>query len=113
VAHVGIAVDGRVVRVAVRPVLLADDGVGEPASGASGDEVLGRVESVAEEVRNGSFAAGFYADLSQGMAGRQWRDAVAAFRAGGLRALLQKARRLRTRHVRAALRAVRRRLTGG
>lgn len=110
VVHVGIGAGGRPVRVALRPVLLAGDGVGELPDEAAARDILDRVDAVAHEIADGTFAGRFHDDLSQGLAGRQLRDAVVAFRAGGVRGIAAKLRRMRWRHVRASVIAVRRRL---
>ena len=110
VVHVGIGAGGRPVRVALRPVLLAADGVGVLPDEAGARDILDRVDAVAREIADGTFAERFHDDLSHGLAARQLRDAVVAFRAGGVRALVAKLRRLRWRHVHASIIAVRRRL---
>jgi len=95
--------DGSLARVEVRPVLLGESGFGEVPPPEMSRTILGRFQSLSEELADGSAARLFYDDLSHGLARLYIRDASAAFRASGLRGLIRKAGRIRMRHIRRAV----------
>ena len=95
--------NGGLARVEVRPLLLGESGFGEVPSPEMSRTILGRFESLSEELADGSAERLFYDDLSHGLARLYIRDASAAFRSSGLRGLIRKAGRIRMRHIRRAV----------
>ncbi|HKV03872.1 MAG TPA: CapA family protein [Candidatus Acidoferrales bacterium] len=94
---------GKLARVEVRPVLLAQSGFGEAPSCEMGRVILERFSDLSAEIRSGTSGRRFYDDVSPGLLPLYLRDARAAFRESGLRGLARKASRLRVRHLRRLL----------
>jgi Bacterial capsule synthesis protein PGA_cap len=93
---------GRLVRVEVCPVFLAENGFGERPSPQAGRQILERFRSLSAELADGSAKDLFYRDLSPGLLRLYARDARAAFRESGVRGLARKISRVRVRHIRRA-----------
>jgi len=94
-----LSASGALVRLEVRPVCLDESGFGQVPGAEKKQEMLARFGGLSTEIENGSYERLFYHDVSQGLARLYMRDARAAFRAGGIRGLASKARRVRLRHV--------------
>jgi hypothetical protein len=95
----GLSAKGALVRLEVRPVWLDESGFGKIPSAEKKQEMLARFRSLCAELDDSSYERLFYQDVSKGLARLYMRDARAAFRAGGIRGLARKARRVRLRHV--------------
>jgi poly-gamma-glutamate synthesis protein (capsule biosynthesis protein) len=91
---------GELIGLQVRPVFIDESGFGVIPSQEIGREILRRFCQFSEELADGSFEANFYKDVSRGLLGLYTRDVSAAYRAAGVRGLVQKAGRIRVRHVR-------------
>jgi stage V sporulation protein B len=100
VALLGLDADGRPARIAYEALVLGADGVAVCATGEARERVCERVERVAREVADGSYRSAFYGDTSGGFLWKQVRDTRAALRAGGLRGVRAKIKRMRPRHFR-------------
>ncbi len=99
-----LAVDsyGKLARVEVRPVFLAESGFGERPSPHTSRQILERFRSLSNEFANGSATQLFYRDVSPGLLRLYVRDARAAFRESGVAGLARKIGRVRGRHLRRA-----------
>lgn len=97
----GITAEGALASVAVHPVELDPEGWGR--AGAGDGTIIGRFDIASERIASGAYRAAFYSDASRGFLGRQVRDTRIALSQGGWRGLLGKLRRLRWRHIRAAI----------
>lgn len=97
---VGLDGTGRPVEAELRAIHLREDGWGEPPAPGPAEAITGRVVEVTREIQDGSYTAAFYADMSEGLLGKQLRDARRAFRNDGLRGVARKLRRARVKHLR-------------
>ncbi len=93
---------GKLVRVEVRPVLLAASGFGQIPSPHASRQILERFTSLSAELADGSATHLFYRDVSHGLLRLYARDARAAFRESGVGGLARKISRLRVRHIKRA-----------
>lgn len=91
---------GEIIRLQGRPVHLDESGFGAIPSPQTRREILSRFRQLSIELADGSFEEKFYEDVSPGLLSLYSRDVRAAYRGAGIRGLVQKARRIRARHVR-------------
>jgi hypothetical protein len=95
----GFDTEGTLADIAVRPLYLPDNGIGEVPTPEAAETILRRFETLSVEIADGSYAARFYKDMSSGLVHLYLRDVNAAFRHSGVRGLVQKAARLRLSHI--------------
>lgn len=91
---------GSLAAVDLRPVSLSSAGWAAIPEAKQAQTILDRIQFVAREITDNSFAANFYADTSKNVLSRQWRDVRVAFERGGFAGVIQKCARLRGRHLR-------------
>ena len=99
IAVAGLNRYGQIASLEARPVLLGANGFGSTPSTRAAREILDRFSALCREAADGSWKRRFYREISQGLLRVYARDVKAAYRAGGVRALAQKAGRVRGRHV--------------
>ncbi len=99
IAVAGLDRNGRMASLEARPVLLGANGFGIAPPTRAGSEILNRFTTLSREAADGSWKRRFYREISQGLLRVYARDVQAAYRAGGVRALAQKASRVRGRHL--------------
>jgi hypothetical protein len=92
--------------IEVRPVWLADSGLGEVPSPENARAILDSFSRLTGEIADGSNARRFYKDVSRRLISLYARDVHAAFRQSGLAGLARKATRVRARHLRRLLHGV-------
>lgn len=97
-AVLGIDADGRLVSVEARPVALQPDGWGSAAEGEAAEAILRRFTQLSEEIRTGAYRQLFYQEVSKSLVSSQLRDTLRAFQQGGVIGILQKLKRLRSKH---------------
>ncbi len=102
----GLTARGDLVRIELRPVLLAESGFGVIPPPQAGRDIIDRFRSLSNEIADGTAARLFYSDVAPGLMRLYARDIRAAIRQSGFRGLAAKARRLRMRHVQRLVRAV-------
>ena len=93
---------GKLARMEVRPVVLAESGLGQIPSPQASEQILQHFHSLSAELADGSAKDLFYRDVSRGLLRLYARDARAAFRDSGVRGLARKMSRVRVRHIRRA-----------
>jgi hypothetical protein len=106
IAVAGFDLRGNLVRVELRPVMIAETGFGEVPSPEISRAILDRFRLLSSEIADGSFERLFFEDVCPGLLQLYLRDAQAAFQQSGLRGLARKATHLRIRHVRRLLHKV-------
>ena len=102
----GFHTDGSLASVEVRPVWLAECGIGEVPPPEIARSILERFLGLTAEITDGTSARRFYQEISPGVLPLYTRDLRAAFRQSGLRGLARKAGRIRPRHLRRLLHGV-------
>lgn len=85
--------------VEMRPIFLDETGWGAVPDKETEEHLLKRFVRLSEEISEGSYANRFYKDVSSGLIQHHCFDAMAAFRAGGIRGVAQKFSRLRMKHL--------------
>jgi poly-gamma-glutamate capsule biosynthesis protein CapA/YwtB (metallophosphatase superfamily) len=103
---VGIASQGSLARVEMRPVLLDESGFGQVPDPVMSATILERFRSLSHEIEDGSSARHFYNDMAQGLVRIYLRDLHAALHHSGFRGMARKAGRVRMRHVKRFVRAL-------
>jgi len=96
----GLNASGAVGSVEVKPVWLADSGIGEVPAPEISLAILGRFRQLSAEIPDGSFEKLFYQEISRGLVKLYLRDIRAALRQSGVPGLLRKGGRIRMRHLR-------------
>lgn len=93
---------GKLARMEIRPVILAESGFGQIPSSDVGRQIPERFRSLCAEFGDGSAKGLFYRDVSRGLLRLYARDVRAALRDSGVRGLAKKISRVRVRHLRRA-----------
>jgi Bacterial capsule synthesis protein PGA_cap len=97
---------GHLVRIELRPLLIAESGFGEVPSPEISRAILDRFQLLSREIADGSFERLFFEDVCPGLLQIHLRDAQAAFYQSGIRGLARKVAHLRVRHMRRLVRKV-------
>jgi len=103
---VGLTGRSALASIELRPVRLAESGLGFVPSPQDAEGILNRFRALSDEILTGTATRLFYEDVGRGLVRLYARDIRAALRQSGIRGLASKARRMRLRHFQRLARAV-------